>query len=72
LSEHSEPERRIQLAWRKAVGRFPTELEIAEAKDFLTAFAAESTAANEPQVELRSLAAYLRVLFGSNEFLHID
>ncbi len=63
---------RIELAWRRAFGRLPTEIERAEATDFLAAYRTELAAAKMDNVEFRSLAAYLRTLIGSNEFLHVE
>ena len=62
----------IELAWRRACGRSPTEIEHAEATEFLTAYRTELAAAKMDNVEARSLAAYLRTLIGSNEFLHVE
>jgi mono/diheme cytochrome c family protein len=67
----SETER-IELAWRRALGRSPAEIECAEAKDFLAAYRAELAAEKMDGVEGRSLSAYLRTIFGTNEFLHVD
>jgi hypothetical protein len=72
LSSGADEPGRIELAWRQAVGRLPAEIERAEATEFLAAYRAEATAANLDDVERRSLAAYLRALFGANEFLHVD
>ena len=63
---------RIELAWHRACGRSPTEVERGEATEFLTTYRAELAAAKMDNVEGRSLAAYLRTLIGSNEFLHVD
>lgn len=63
---------RIQRAWRSALGRQPTEVELAEAAEFLSAYRAELAALNVDNADLRSLAAYLRTIIGSNEFLHVD
>jgi hypothetical protein len=63
---------RIDLAWRQAIGRAPKEFERLEALEFLAAYRAELKEAKANDVENRSLAAYLRTLFGSNEFLHVD
>jgi hypothetical protein len=63
---------RIELAWRRAFGRGPTEIERAEASEFLAAYRTVLAAAKMDNVEVRSLAAYLRTLIGSNEFLHVD
>ena len=66
------PLQRIELAYVRAFGRVPTEIELAEATDFLAAYQAGLAAAKMDNVETRSLAAYLRAIFGSNEFLHVD
>ncbi len=63
---------RIEQAWRRAFGRAPTEIERAEATEFLAAYRTELAAAKMDNVEVRSLAAYLRTLIGSNEFLHVE
>jgi len=72
LTANADETQRIELAWRRAFGRSPTEIERAEATDFLAAYRAELAAAKMDNVEGRSLAAYLRTIFGSNEFLHVD
>lgn len=63
---------RLEQAWRRAFGRSPTEIERAEATEFLTTYRTELAAAKMDNVEVRSLAAYLRTLIGSNEFLHVE
>ena len=63
---------RIEQAWLRAIGRPPTEIERTEAAEFLGAYRAELTAAKMNNIETRSLAAYLRTLIGSNEFLHVE
>ncbi len=63
----------IEQAWsraRLAVYRPTTERR--EATEFLAAYRAELSAAKMDNIETRSLAAYLRTLIGSNEFLHVD
>ncbi len=72
LSANVDESQRIELAWRRAFGRSPTEIERAEATEFLTAYRTELAAAKMDNVEARSLAAYLRTLIGSNEFLHVE
>ncbi|MDB6171935.1 MAG: Protein of unknown function (DUF1553)/Protein of unknown function (DUF1549)/Planctomycete [Chthoniobacteraceae bacterium] len=71
LASPGEPER-IESAWRLALGRLPTETERAEAILFLANYRAELTAAGQGNNEITPLSAYVRALFGSNEFLHID
>ncbi len=63
---------RIELAWRTVLERDPTQLERDQATRFLDLYRAELASSGSPQVELRALAAYVRVLFGSNEFVYLD
>ena len=63
---------RVELAWRLTTGRAPTESEQSEAAEFLTACRAELLAAGNSDPESAALAAYVRALFGSNEFLFLD
>ena len=72
LSSNVDESPRIELAWRRAFGRSPTEIERAEATEFLVAYRSELAAAKMDNIEARSLAAYLRTLIGSNEFLHVE
>lgn len=65
-------EQEVELAWRRALGRSPTGAERDEAITFLDSYQAELAALSLDQVEVRALAAYLRTLLASNEFLHID
>ncbi|MCX7394576.1 MAG: PSD1 and planctomycete cytochrome C domain-containing protein [Planctomycetales bacterium] len=62
----------IEQAWRDAVGRTPSEGERNDAREFLLAYRTELISAKMDNVEVRSLAAYLRTLIGSNEFLYVD
>lgn len=62
----------IERAWLTAFGRTPNSSELADARDFLAAYRAELAANNLDNIPTRSLAAYLRTLIGSNEFLHVD
>ena len=63
---------RVEQAYRHAFGRLPTETERAEASDFLLAYRTELALSNIDSADQRVLAAYLRTLFGSNEFLYVD
>jgi hypothetical protein len=69
---HSEEAAQIALAYRQALGRDPSEPEREEAINFLTTYRSELAVAQQDRLERRSLAAYLRTLIGSNEFLHVD
>jgi hypothetical protein len=68
---NDEP-RQLELATQLAFGRPPTAAELAEAAEFLQSYRAELGPAAGANGGLEPLAAYLRVLFGSNEFLHCD
>ena len=63
---------RIDLAYAQALGRPPSEAERAEALEFLDAYRAELGAVDASQAEGSALAAFARVLFASNEFMHVD
>ncbi|MBM3837452.1 MAG: DUF1553 domain-containing protein [Verrucomicrobia bacterium] len=63
---------RIAAAYRLALGRIPTEVEQAEAVEFLAACRSELGAGPENLSDAAGWAALARVLFGSNEFLHVD
>ncbi len=68
----AEERGQIMLAYRLALGRPAEEDEIADAVGFLSACRAELTAAGKPDPALLAMAAFVRTLFGSNEFLHCD
>jgi hypothetical protein len=75
LAAHVEDLPRIEDMFLGAFGRRPTEIERIEAREFLAAYRAELARlveSNQQNVESRALAAYLRTIFGSNEFLHVD
>lgn len=62
----------VECAVRLVLGRMPSADERADAVEFLQAYRTELVAAGQNNVEVQSLAAYVRTLFGSNEFLHVD
>ncbi|RLS42097.1 MAG: DUF1553 domain-containing protein [Planctomycetota bacterium] len=62
----------IERAWLTAFGHAPNSSELADALEFLAAYRAELAANQLDNIPARSLAAYLRTLIGSNEFLHVD
>lgn len=63
---------RIERAWQESMGRVPVPAERREAAEFLSAYRIELKANGMDDIETRALAAYLRTLFGSNEFLYVD
>ena len=64
--------RHVVAAYRFALGRDPDARERAEAAEFLAAYGRELAAAGKPEAERGALAAFARVLFGTNEFLTAD
>lgn len=63
---------RTAQAIGEAFGRAATLDERSEALDFLAAYRQELAAAGLDSSDLPSLAAFLRTLIGSNEFLYVD
>ncbi len=62
----------IIQAYRQTIGRSPTQAEMRDATVFLDSYRAELNAGKSDKIDERSLAAFLRTLFASNEFLHIE
>ena len=63
---------RIEQAWKDALGRSPTDVEREEALRFLDDYRAGLIGARVDNADLRALAACVRTLFGSNEFVFLD
>jgi hypothetical protein len=72
LTHAPDEKKRIELAWQQSMGRLPGNDELLEANEFLAAYRVELKSNGLDDLETRALAAYLRSLFGSNEFLHVD
>jgi hypothetical protein len=72
MSQTAEMERRLELAWRAALGRHPTLEELRDAQDFLRDYRQELNQLQTQDADRLALAACLRLLLGSNEFLHVD
>ena len=62
----------IQMAYTMAFGRSPTASEQSHASEFLDAYKAELSSIAKDNLEVASLAAFLRTLLASNEFLYLD
>jgi hypothetical protein len=62
----------IEQAYRLALCRSATLEEATDAASFLAAFRTELSGIGLDNVNHRALAAFLRTLLGSNEFLHVD
>ena len=62
----------IEQAYRTALGRSATDEEQVEAAAFLEAYRTELSSIGQDNIDHRALAAFLRTVIGSNEFLHVD
>ncbi len=63
---------RVESAFRSVLGRTPSGEEITQAVSFIENYEAEASAAKLDNAPSRALAAYLRTLLSSNEFLHVE
>ncbi len=63
---------RVEQAYRLAFGRPPDRDERAGAEEFLATYRSRLPESQKSRAETIALAAFARVLFGSNEFLSID
>lgn len=71
-SESKDLKSQIQRVSQLAIGRPATDGELAEAVRFCELYRAELTSAGHADPELGALAAYVRTVFGCNEFLYVD
>ncbi len=62
----------IDHAYRTALGRAASPDELKDAAEFLNIYRTELGAIGDVSTNHRALAAFLRTLIGSNEFLHVD
>jgi hypothetical protein len=74
ISATSSAREQSQRAFRAAYGREPSDEDLRDAEEFLNVYAQEllGEAARYDGANRPVLAAYLRTLIGSNEFLHVD
>jgi len=63
---------RIEQVYRMALGRSATDDEQLEAAAFLVTCRTELSSIGQDNIDRRALAAFLRTIIGSNEFLHVD
>lgn len=71
-SKDASQSQQIEQAYRSALCRSATAEEALDAATFLVAFRTELSSIGLDNVNHRALAAFLRTLLGSNEFLHVD
>ncbi|MFN7806373.1 MAG: DUF1553 domain-containing protein [Planctomycetaceae bacterium] len=73
LAAHPAAEdRRLQDAWRTAVGRSPSATELAEGVEFVLNQAGSYASPVTPESRRQALADYCQALFCLNEFIYID
>ena len=72
LESNTDEAGQIEQAYRGAFSRVPSTAEQSDAVDFLATYRRELLVAGQDKVDVRALAAFVRTLFGSNEFLHVD
>jgi hypothetical protein len=72
LAAGGDEAHRIERAYRLALGRVPTLIESADAREFLAAYRSALNEDGKEKTESEPWAAFARVLFGSSEFLTID
>jgi hypothetical protein len=66
---------RIERIWLRALARLPTAEELDEAVAFLDGYGEQARRdgpASVDKLERIALAAYIRIILSSNEFLHVD
>ena len=75
LSETKEAdnlESQVQQAWELAFGSLPRPEELAASVDFLKAQQEDFATRNLKEPNVKALAAFCQVLYGSNKFLYVD
>ncbi len=72
LSDESDAQGRITQCYRSLLSRNPSPRESASAVVFLTEYGTEARSSGAAHPETAALAALVRVLIGSNEFLTVD
>ncbi len=72
IERFDSPSERIDAAYQAAFGRSVSHEEQIVATEFLVAYRSELETVAKENLDQASLAAFLRTLFASNEFLHVD
>jgi hypothetical protein len=62
----------VEMAYAMVFGRSPNASEQIHASEFIDTYRAELSSITQENLEVASLAAFLRTLFASNEFLYLD
>jgi hypothetical protein len=74
IAASPDPARRIDLAFRLALGRPPSASEVEQAREHLDQCRADLVEDGEPAATVDHLAwaSFARILFGTNEFIYVD
>jgi len=72
MADGGDSSQSIHSVYREILGRAPTPDEKAAAVEFLTDYRTELVILGTEAPEQAAVAAFVRVLMGSNEFLTID
>ena len=72
LAAVADEPRQVVVVYRSVLGRDPDGTERNEGAEFLAAYRSGTTAAGKGDATAEALAALVRVLAGSNEFLTVD
>ena len=70
--QSADPAEQLTSAWKTTFGRAPQPAELAEGLEFLDQYRRDLETLQNPDPQRQALAACLRLLLGSNEFLHLD
>jgi len=74
MESQPNEQRRLEAAYRTALGRMPTKEEIARASQYVAAARKElqSSGTDANELPAAALASYLRALLAGNEFSFVD
>ena len=72
LAAVADEPRQVVVVYRSVLGRDPDGTERSEGAEFLAAYRSGTTAAGKGDATAEALAALVRVLASSNEFLTVD
>lgn len=68
----SDDQSQINRAFQDALARNPTSEEVADGVEFLTLYRQQLAELGQEDIPRSALAAFLRTIIGSNEFLYVD
>jgi len=76
INDRSDPVRRVELGYERAISRSPTDAEIKLALDFVLQMtthgtSADATEENHRLAELRAWSLFCQTLLACNEFIYV-